>query len=120
MLFELKKNTNNTWDMVPLSGEHAGECIATCDGVELAGAEFSASGRITGAIKAVWGMQADLESLYCDAETLRALCLNRPFRSTAEKPVEITHEGFMDAITNRLITSARQVLIMGGAIYRKG
>lgn len=119
MLFELKKNTNNTWDMVPLSGQHAGECIATCDGVELSGAEF-ARGRIIGAINAVWGMQADLESLYCDAETLRALCLNRPFRSKAEKPVTIGLDGFVDTITGKVLSTARQVLIMGTAIYRKG
>ena len=119
MLFEIKKNPNNTWDLAPCSGELRGKCVAEVEGVEVAGVEFGPQ-QIIGTVKAVWGARIIGDEPYADPDTLRALCLNQAFKSKAEIPVYLGDRGFFDTVTNQVVKKAKQALVMGASIYRKG
>lgn len=119
MLFEIKKNPNNTWDLVPCSGELHGQCVAEVEGVEMTQVEFGHR-RIVGVVKAVWGARIIGDGPYADPETIRALCLNHAFKSKAQHAVCEGDGGYLDTMSGRILKTAKQVLIMGSSIYRKG
>ena len=119
MLFQIKKNPNNTWDLTPCSGEFAGVCVAEAEGIEMANVELGTSNMV-GTIKAVWGANIIGEEPYGDPDTIRALCLNRPFKTKAEQAVCKSEHGYLDTMSGRVIKTARQLLVMGAFIYRKG
>lgn len=119
MLFTIKKNTENTWAIVPTSGPFEGFVIANAEGVDLS-TVMTTAGRVTGVIKAVWGIQFDdAIDVYSDIETVRALCLGKAFKGSADRPVSWARDGIYDVDSGRILRRCSRMVLLGSSIFRR-
>lgn len=119
MLVTIKKNSDQTWNIFPNTGPFKGLCVATAEGIELTSVTAT-TGQVVGALKAVWGIQLaqDLD-VYSDTETLRSLCLGKPFSGAAEHPVNWLAEGVFDLDTKRILRHCHRLIMLGSTLLRR-
>lgn len=120
MLFAIKKNTNNSWGIAPVSGVFKGVTIATAECIDLTSV-VATGDVVTGTMKAVWGLQISTEvDVYSDTETIRALCLGKAFKGgRAEHRIEWGRDGLYDLDSSRIIRSCRRLVLLGSSIFRR-
>ena len=106
------------WNITPDGGALAGVVIATAEGVSLQDVTFSAC-TVIGTIKAVWGLVIQVEDLYNDPDTLRALRLGKPFCEYPQEKLVFDYDGFVDR-ANRVCRSAKRLLVIGTGIFAGG
>ena len=121
MLFTIYKNDKQAWSLSPTSGRFEGQVVATAEGVDLTSV-VATGDKVVGMPKAVWGIQIK-EEVYSDLETIRALCLGKPFTSDATQayhPVEWVVDGIYDVDSGSILRRCKRMLIQGSAIFRRG
>lgn len=120
MLFTIHKSTENTWDIVPNSGQLHGLVIGTAEGIELSSVVTNTD-KIIGTIKAIWGLQFnEATQSNLDTETLRALSLGKAFKIDAEHEVSWARDGLHDINTGQVIKRCKKLVILGSLIFRRG
>lgn len=119
MFFTIKKNSANTWDIIPNSGAFAGVTVATAECVDLTSVVANV-GQVVGMLKAVWGLQfSSAVDVYADIETVRALCLGKAFKGVAGRPVRWSNEGLYDMDSSRILRNCRRLVMLGSSIFRR-
>lgn len=118
MLFTVKKNTNQTWDIVPNSGPFAGFCIGSAEAVDMTSVELL-PGKAVGLLKAVWGLHLDPGlDIFSHMETARGIGLGRAFKDFGGQPVTWA-ERVYDAGTGRALQRTRRLIIIGSQLFRR-
>lgn len=118
MQFQITQDSNNTWNIKPLSGALEGRTIANVEGINLQGVKFAGKTMI-GAIKALWGVTVLVEDMYSDMETLRAMCLGGVFDTSMDEKLVIDFDGYVD-VANHVCKGAKKLLAIGNSIMAKG
>ena len=119
MEFAIAKNNNDTWEIVPVEGPLAGICIASAEGLNLAGVRFDGR-QMIGAIKAAWGLSILYDEFDIDVATLRGLSIGRRFDMGATEKVRGDSDGYKDTFTLRRLKGAKRGVMLGSAIWTKG
>lgn len=118
MDFCISKNKENNWNITPLSGALEGQVVAVAEGVNLQACKFSGK-TVLGTIKALWGATVLIEGVYSDMETLHGLHLGGCFDTNVTERLAMDYDGLLDR-TNKVMSGAKKVLVIGGQIYVKG
>ena len=119
MNFVIGRNTETgIWNITPDEGALAGVVVATAEGVSLQDVVFDAC-TVVGTIKAVWGLAIQVEALYNDRDTLRALHLGKSFCEYPSEALNVDFDGFVDR-ANRLCRGAKRLIVIGTNIFAGG
>jgi hypothetical protein len=120
VLFTIHKNTDNSWNIVPNSGQLAGLTVGVAEGIELSSVVTNTD-KIIGTIKAIWGLQLNEDNQHnLDTETLRALSLGKAFKMDAEHAVSWARDGLHDVNSGQIIKRCKKLVILGSLIFRRG
>jgi hypothetical protein len=119
MEFAVTKNNNDTWDLTPIDGPLTGACVATAEGLNLAGVRFNGR-QMVGVIEAAWGLSIMYDDVDIDVSTLRGLGIGKRFDMRASEKVRNDSDGFKDTFTLRILKGAQRVVMLGSAIWTKG
>ena len=120
MQFFAQKNNKQTWNLIPTCGAFAGQVVAEAEGVNMKHASFTEEGAVVGTIKALWGVAVLLDDIYDELDTIRSLRIGHNFNMNADDRLVSDSDGVKHSYNLRLLHGAKQLVLMGKALYAKG
>ncbi|UCV26730.1 hypothetical protein [Ferribacterium limneticum] len=116
MRFEISfKQDEKTWQVRAIEGSFAGQVVAHAEGLTLEDVNFM-NHTLIGSINSAWGIVLN-DEVTTSRTMLRALGVGQVFMSKASTPFFTDRSAFFCAETNRPMTNAAHVMVLGRGMF---